>query len=329
MAYMFELHRSIHTYSSLFIILIGTQLSVSGQTNEELKAMKAEKAKIMATFQGKVDSIKKQIDSLDKKIVAEARWKLGALGKVGFNFDEFNEWLSRDKPNIRSATIGVSGNAFANYITPKGFWRNSLNLNLSWVRFDDESNPDDSNEFRESVDVINFSTLYGYNFNKKLAVSFLGEFRSTVLSNFSNPGYLDVGTGVTWTPKDNLVIVLHPLNQNFILSQDEFDYKSSFGGKLLVNYTQQFFKVLSWKTNLSVFQTYRNQNLSNWTWVNSVNIKLVKRVGVALELGLRDNKQEALAAAQKVDPNTTFETLKNNPLQSYYVMGVSYNIGTK
>ena len=329
MTYMFELYPSIRTLLSLFVFLVGTHYSIFGQTTEELKAIKAEKAKIMATFQGKVDSLKKQIDSLDKKLAAEARWKLGALGKVGFNFDEFNEWLSRDKPNIRSATIGVSGNGFANYITPKGFWRNSLNLNLSWVRFDDESNPDDSNEFRESVDVINFSTLYGYKFNKKLAVSILGEFRSTVLSNFSNPGYLDVGTGVTWTPKENLVIVLHPLNQNFILSRDDFDYKSSFGAKLLVDYTQRFFKVLSWKTNLSVFQTYREANLSNWTWVNSINVKVVKRVGVALELGLRDNKQEALAAAQATDPSITFDTLENNPLQSYYVMGVSYNIGTK
>ena len=329
MSYLFEIHPLIRIRLSLSIFLVGALLPVLGQTTEELKAMKAEKAKLMATFQGKVDSMKKQIDSLDRRLADEAHWKLGALGKVGFNFDEFNEWLSRDNPNIRSATIGVSGNAFANYITPKGFWRNSLNLNLSWVRFDDESNPDDSNEFRESVDVINFSTLYGYNFNKKLAVSFLGEFRSTVLSNFNNPGYLDVGTGATWTPRENLVIVLHPLNQNFILSRDEFNYKSSLGAKLLVDYTQQFFKILSWKTNLSVFQTYREANLSNWTWVNSVNLKVVKRVGVALELGLRDNKQEALAAAQVLDPTITFETLEENPLQSYYVMGVSYNIGTK
>ncbi len=313
----------------LLISSLGWVCSVSGQSPNDIKALKKQKAQIMSRFQGKVDSMKKQIDSLDTQLKAIASWKLGALGKVGFNFDEFNDWLSRDKANIRSATIGLSGNAFANFNSQKGFWRNALNLNMSWVRFDDKTDPDDSNEFRESVDVINFSSLYGYKFNPKLAVSLLSEYRSTILNNFNNPGYLDVGTGLTWSPRDNLVVVLHPLNQNFVFSMDEFEYKSSFGAKLLVDYTQQFFKVLSWKSNLSVFQTYRDQNLSNWTWVNSVNMKLVKRVGVALELGLRDNKQEALAAAQKTDPTTTFETLDENPLQSYYVMGVSYNIGTK
>ena len=310
-------------------LLLCIHLPATAQTQDSLKTLKASKTKLMSRFQAQVDSMKKEVAKVDKQLAEFARWKLGALGKVGFNFDEFNDWLSRDQANIRSATIGLSGNAFANYFTKKSFWRNSLNLNLSWVRFDDKNDPDDGDEFQEAVDVINFSTLFGYKFNPKLAVSFLGEYRSTVLTNFGNPGYIDVGTGITWTPRENLVIVLHPLNQNFIVSRDDFNYQSSFGAKLLVDYTQQFFKVLSWKTNLSVFQTYREANLSNWTWVNSVNMKLVKRVGVALELGLRDNKQEALAAAQMEDPTTTFDSLEENPLQSYYVVGLSYNIGTK
>ena len=61
------------------------------------------------------------------------------------------------------------------------------------------------------------------------------------------------------------------------------------------------------------------ENLSNWTWVNGIGFNIWKGVGVGLELGLRKNKQEALAAEKGDD----------NPLQSYYVAGVTYALGGK
>jgi hypothetical protein len=36
--------------------------------------------------------------------------------------------------------------------------------------------------------------------------------------NLNDPGYLDLGAGVTWTPIKDLIVVIHPLNYHFIFS---------------------------------------------------------------------------------------------------------------
>ena len=171
--------------------------------------------------------------------------------------------------------------------------------------------PTDVAEFRKSADVINITSLFGYKFNEKLAASVLGEYRSNILSNFNNPGYLDIGAGATWTPAENLVVVIHPLNYNFVFADDSLGYESSLGAKIVADYAREITKGINWKSNLSTFVSYKSSDLSNWTWVNSLAFSVFNGVGVGVEFGLRGNKQEALAAG-----------LTDNPLQTYYVIGV-------
>ena len=71
-------------------------------------------------------------------------------------------------------------------------------------------------------------SLYGKNINEKWAVSGLLEYRTTILNNFNDPGYLDLGVGATWTPIDNLIVVIHPLNYNFVFSKEDAIFESSF-----------------------------------------------------------------------------------------------------
>ena len=307
--------------------ILGLQYSW-GQTKEELEAQKTAQNAVVSALQGQIDSVKGVISGIDGQLNQFPRWETGAFGTVGLNFNGFDDWLSRDQPNIASSTIGLAANGFANHFTPKDFWRNAININMSWVKFDDKDDPDDSNDYRESADVINLTSLYGYKLNEKFAISTLGEYRSTILSNFNNPGYLDIGVGATWTPIPNMVVVIHPLNQNFVFSSGDFEYESSLGAKVVADYTRKFFDALNWKTNLSMFQSYKSSDLSNWTWVNSLGFNIAKGLGVGLELGLRNNKQEALAAEQVTNPSTTFDSLDENPLQTYYVIGFSYNLGT-
>jgi prolyl-tRNA synthetase len=53
--------------------------------------------------------------------------------------------------------------------------------------------------------------------------------------------------------------------------------------------------------------------------VNGFGFSVWKGIGVGLELGLRKNQQEALAQG----------LVDENPLQTYYVIGLSYNVGSK
>ena len=303
----------------LFALLVLPALSWGQETEEELKSAIAAKKDSIAAIQGRADGLQSKLDALPG-------WKFGAFGTVGLSLSEFSNWYAQGTPNVSSGNIGITFNSFANLKQEKFFWRNALNVNLGWVKFDDQDDPTDDDSFQEATDVFNITSLYGRNIAKNLAVSGLAEYRSTLLSNFNDPGYLDLGVGVTWTPIENLVVVVHPLNYNFVFADNDAVYNSSLGAKILVDYTRSFGK-LNLKSNLSAFQSYESSDLSNWTWINSLGYTLWKGIGIGFELGLRGNQQEALANAlanvMEGDAMPTFDNIDND-LQSYWLFGVNY-----
>jgi len=289
------------------------------QTAEELKAQQAPKKDSIAKLQGEVAAIQAKIDALPG-------WKTGAFGTIGLNISEFNNWFSQGSPNVSSGNIGFTVNAFANLKEEKFFWRNAANINLTWVKFDDKDVVEAEEGFRPATDVFNISSLYGRKLSDKWAVSGLAEYRTAILDNFNDPGYLDVGVGATWTPIQNLVVVIHPLNYNFVFADNETVFNSSLGAKIVADYTRQIGKV-NFKSNLSAFQSYESSDLSNWTWINSFGYTLWKKIGVGFDFGLRGNKQEALNFGINNTPDggtlPTFDTV-DNELQSYWLLGLNY-----
>ena len=170
--------------------------------------------------------------------------------------------------------------------------------------------------------VFNITSLFGYRLNDKWALSALAEYRTTFIENFNNPGYLDLGGGLTWTPTANLVVVMNPGNYNIDFSNSDKNFDSSIMSKIVADYTAKYNNI-SVKSNLSLFQSYDTNDLSNWTWINSFGYTIWKGIGLGFEFGLRNNRQEALNAAQINDPSVTFESL-DNKLQSYWLFGISY-----
>ena len=296
----------------LLITLFAGTISVNAQTKEELLKQKTEKQAVADAAQAEADALQAQIDALPG-------WKKGAFGTIGGSISEFSNWYSQGFPDNASGNIGFTVNGFANLIQEKFFWRNSLNVNLGWVKLDNKNDPNDSDDFRESTDVFNISSLYGRNIAKNLAVSGLGEYRTTILNNFNDPGYLDLGVGLTWTPIENLVVVAHPLNYNFVFAKNDAVFESSLGAKIVADYTRQL-GAISFKSNLSTFQSYKSGDLSNFTWINSFGYNLWKMIGVGFDFGLRGNRQEAA--------NFQGVTLENadNKLQSYWLVGLNYKL---
>ena len=301
----------------LIALFVGIS-SINAQTKEELEAQKAEKQAEADKFQGEANAIQAQIDALPG-------WRIGAFGTIGGSLSEFNNWYAQGAPNNSSGSIGFTLNAFANLLEDKFFWRNSLNTNFNWTKLDNKDIDTDSESFEPTTDIFNLSSLYGRKLSENLAVSGLLEYRTTILSNFNDPGYLDLGIGATWTPITDLVIVVNPLNYNFVFAKDDTVFDSSSGAKILVDYTRQIGAV-SFKSNLSAFQSYKDGDLSNWTWTNGFSYKLWKMIGVGFDFGLRNNKQEALNYAINTlgNTDTTFENVDND-LQSYYTIGLSYS----
>jgi hypothetical protein len=308
----------------LSVFFIG-MLSINAQTKEELVAKKAEKQAIANTAQAEANAIQAQINALPG-------WRKGLFGTIGGTLSNFNNWYSQGTPNNASGNIGISVNAYANLIEDKFFWRNALTTNLNWVKLDDKDDATDDENFNPTTDVFNVSSLYGRNIAKNFAVSGLAEYRTTLLDNFNDPGYLDVGVGGTWTPIDNLIVVIHPLNYNFVFAKNDAVFESSLGAKIVADYTRKI-GAISFKSNLSTFQSYKSSDLSNVTWTNSFSYTLWKMIGVGFDFGLRSNKQEALnyaigqydPLAVPAQPAPTFGNV-DNKLQSYWLLGLSYNL---
>jgi len=295
----------------IFIAVLMLAISFGfSQTKEELEAQKAEKQAEADKFQGEADALQAQIDALPG-------WRVGAFGTIGGSLSNFNNWYAQGTPNNASGNIGFTVNAYANKIEDKYFWRNTLTTNLNWVKLDDKDDPSDKDSFEATTDVFNLSSLYGYKLSKKWAVSGLLEYRTTLLDNFNDPGYLDLGVGATWTPIENMIVVIHPLNYNFVFADDDSVFESSAGAKIVADYTKSIGAV-NFKTNFSTFQSYESGDLSNWTWTNSFSYTLWKMIGVGFDFALRSNKQEA-ANFQGVDLEDA-----DNDLQSYYTIGLSY-----
>jgi hypothetical protein len=300
-----------------FIFVAGVGFS---QTEEELKAQIGPKKDSIAAIKGRVEVLQKQIDKLPG-------WRKGAFGTVGVNLSNFNNWYAQGTPNNSSGNIAFILNGYANLKQDKFFWKNSGNLNLSWVKFDDKDDPTDDDSFRQAADVFTITSLYGRKLNEKFAISALGEYRTTILDNFNDPGYLDVGIGATWTPISDLVVVVHPLNYNFVFSKGDNVYQSSLGAKIVANYTKKIGAV-NFKSNLSTFQSYKSSDFSNYTWINSFGYTLWNGVGIGLEYGLRSNRQEALNYAlsgPNADPAASIDNVVvDNQLQTYFLVGLNY-----
>ncbi|OUR93212.1 hypothetical protein A9Q87_05875 [Flavobacteriales bacterium 34_180_T64] len=307
----------------LFTTLLVLSISFGfSQTKEELEDVLKIKKDSISAIQGRADAIQGQIDTLPG-------WRVGAFGTIGGSLSNFNNWYSQGTPNNSSGNIGFTVNGYANLIQDKFFWRNSLTTNFNWVKLDNKDTDLDDDDFKPTTDVFSLSSLYGRKLSDKWAVSALTEYRTTLLDNFNDPGYLDFGIGLTWTPLTDLIVVIHPLNYNFVFSDGDTVFDSSLGAKIVADYTRQI-GAINFKSNLSMFQSYKNGDLSNWTWTNSFGYTLWKMIGVGFDFGLRSNKQEALNyALGQYDPMgtsaiPTFDNVDND-LQTYWTLGLSYN----
>jgi len=304
----------------IFTIVLSV-VSMNAQTKEELQAEKATKTAEIAKLQGEANAIQGKIDALPG-------WRKGAFGTIGGNLSGFNNWYSKGAANSSVTNIGFTVNGFANLMQEKYFWRNSANINLAGVKLDNDTEIDtDVSDFQVASDVFSFSSLFGYKLTKTLAASTLMEYRTTIIDNFNNPGYLDAGLGATWTPLTDLVVVIHPLNYNYVFTKGDSSFESSLGAKIMADYTRKIGKV-AFKTNLSAFQSYGESYLSNWTWTNSFGYTLWKGIGLGFDFGLRNNKQEAFNYYTKNVPEGVdiIDDINkiDNKLQSYWMFGVNY-----
>lgn len=308
-------------YTLTFLCLFAP---IYGQETDSLQSLHLTKSKQLDSLKTQLksvtaltDSLTKEVAQLKDKITPYPRWKFGLHGTGGFNVSTFSDWLAKEASNTTAINIGLTINGFMEIQQKKYFWKNAFNNNAGWLKFDDKEDDEEEVGFEVAADAFNATSLFGWKITPKLALSVLAEYHTSLLDGtFNNPGYLDLGGGgFTWTPTPNFKAVAHSLNFNWIFAEEGSDYQSSLGAKVILDYTKQFSENFAWKSNLSLFASYKDLNeLSNWTWINHFSTA-VKGIGVGLDVGLRSNKQEAAA-----------KELSNNPIQTYWVLGLTYGL---
>jgi hypothetical protein len=290
-----------------FILILISIFSFGEITAQNIDSLNARKS----ALESEIKSLQTELKNTLSAFPPVYGWKTGFSGLLGFSLTDMNNWTSSANPNSTSSNIQVSAAGFAHLIEEKYFWRNNAQLNLGWQKLNLKTGAEDESKYQSTVDVLQITSLYGYRISPKLAASAMAEFRTSVIRNAFDPAYLDLGVGFTWTPNANLVVIVHPLNYNFIFS-DEVEYESSLGAKVVADYNRKIFDGVRLRSNLSGFLSYEDaSDLSNFTWTTGVNFTAFKGIGVGLEYALRWNKQET----RELDDD----------FQSYFVIGLSYN----
>jgi len=328
-------------------------IGIQAQTMEELKSMKADKMAQLAALQAEVDGLQGQIDTYPG-------WKFGGAGVVGFSLLGNNNWFAIAQPNSAKNDLGIGFSAFANNDQEKFFWRNLLNININRTAAFAVAGDNDTRAVA-LTNGLDLSSLFGYKLSPKWALSIEAKWLSSLLEfngndastnaddefNFAlnSPGVFTISAGLTWTPINNLVVIIHPLGY-----QANFpgEFISAAGAKVGATYAATIIRGISWTSNLSAFIPYgggdtveftnaddaivgssvfETGDLVTWDWLNGFSFSVWKGVGVAFNLGLRGNRQIADqgrflaidAGADAADFN-----FADNPVQLYYTLGLGY-----
>ena len=266
-------------------------------------------------YQKKLDSLvqmlpKEATQNSDSDTIVDPLWTLRFNGIFGFDFNRFSNWIGRgDDFNSTSAAISSSLSGRAGLKKNNIFWINRANVALGWQRF--KNNTQDF-EIQRTADLFNLNSHFGTNLTEHLALSVFAEWRTQIIDPSLAPSYLDTSMGLTWTPEEYFMMAVHPINYELVLSNRD-QFLSSAGAKVVFNYEQLINDKISLKSNLNGFVSYRDVDLlSNYTWNNGINIKVMNSVGIGMEYAMRVSRQETNAL--DVPDN----------LQSYLIMGVSY-----
>lgn len=293
----------------IFLVAAFMTLGLNAQTIEELKSEKAAIDQMLKASKDKVVELEGKSANLQTQIEKLSGWLTGFSGKVGFSLANTDNWILSPNPTASSSSLGLGINAFANNIKEKTLFRNSLLIDKQWLDIDVAGDAKDNLFDNGTVDLLNVASLYGYRVHPKFAITGLGEL-NTSLGNFFKPGTIDIGVGGTWTPNDNLVVVIHPLNYHMVFSGfDGVETTGALGAKLRAEYNNKFNVAglnLGFSSILTGFYPYTDKkvpsgpkdkqweaSLSEYTWMNRVNFVVWQGIGVSAGLGFRNSEIES------------------------------------
>jgi len=163
----------------------------------------------------------------------EGPWKLESV--YGFNATQstFVNWVSGGQNNV-SALAFI--NATGNYKKDNFSWKNELRLALGGIRFFNGGTtalPEGQRMLQKTDDIINISSKYGYEIEKKWFLTGLGDFRTQFLDGFVNPltdtvrastfmapAFSIFALGIDFIPNKDFSVLMAPATGKFTFVRD-------------------------------------------------------------------------------------------------------------
>ena len=207
----------------------------------------------------------------------ERSWFFYGQNNLIFNQSSYSNWNTGG-----DNSIGIIGRIDYSLIYKNGkhFWDTHAKMGYGMVS-------DRKERLRKTEDYLNVSSDYGYDLGSQYYLStgfqFLSQFSAGYyyssgkkvkfedrISRFMAPGYLNVGLGVLYNPKENFQVILRPINAKltFVLDKHlqkkgkyglEYDgqsIRSERGAMLNVIHRWKIYKDIYFTNQLNLFSSY-------------------------------------------------------------------------
>lgn len=232
-----------------------------------------------------------------------SKWKGEGTAAVNMTQVSLSNWAAGGDNSI---AFDLHFNYTLDYKYKKSLWQNRLELSYGL-------NDTKSDGTRKINDKIYLSSNYGYNIGKNWYASMLMTFQSQFdkgydykitphmsISKFLAPGYLTIGPGFSWTPKDWFKLNLSPatLRITFVLDDDLSNAGAygvdpgknlliQFGGDVMMEFNKEILKNMTLYSRLNLFSNYLDdpQNIVVH-WDNKLNMKINKWFSANLEFNM-------------------------------------------
>lgn len=265
----------------------------------------------------------------------EKNWFYFGQNNLVFNQASFSNWISGGNNNI-----GVIGKVNYNliYKNRKHYLENIIQLGYGLVATEGE-------ETKKTEDYINLMTNYGYelgsNYYLSAGFQFISQFTPGYnyavtpnpvyedrVSKFMAPGYLNLGLGISYNPKENFQVIIRPLNGKFTfvldpelqkigrfgLERDGQSTRAEIGAMLNVIYRIKLHKGINFDQQLGLFSNYLfHSERVDLSYNGVVNIKFNKFISTIISFDMVYDHDQI----QKLQRKQTLG------------VGLSYNLGQK
>jgi len=275
-------------------------------------------------------------------------WTSGGVIAVNLAQTSLTNWAAGGQNSI--AVNGLFS-AFANLMTEKARWDNSLDLGYGLLKQGgaDYRKTDDKIDFlskygRQAFDNFYYAALLNFKTQMQPGYNYVDETTRNKISDFFSPAYLLLAVGLDYKPNQNFSAFIAPLTAKFTFVTDQTlsnagafgvtpgeKVKSEVGGYLRAIYSKndfksEFLKNVTFTSKIDLFSNYADnpQNI-DVSWENLIALKVNKFISVNINTHLLYDDNIMVPFDRNDDGTTEAGEVVGSKIQFKEILGVGFS----